>query len=332
MKKLHVPFNGDLEILNLYSEWKNSIQEIYFPANPTIFPSARRLNFPSNYDDYVDKIISFCKENKINSTLLLNGSNFSLLDEDFHKLQDYLNLLVSKGLDIIVLANPLLANWIKTNWPTLTIRLSIISGVNTVTKILNIYETGCIDEICLPPEANRNLDLLKFIKKNCPKLKISLLVSGTCRGGCPMYNWHQAESSSVPKDYKNSEHQIIQNEIWNNIKKLNSSFLQNPAIFPSELKWYDKYVDGFKIEGRQFATRQMENIIPHYALGVNPEFMYIIAPSVCLTQDKTLRIEDLDKNWLLFRRNCQMKCIDTCPFYLICRKGQYKGGTHEINR
>ena len=59
--------------------------------------------------------MSFCKENGINSTLLLNGSNFSLLDEDFHKLQDYLNLLVPKGLDTIVLANPLLANWIKTN-------------------------------------------------------------------------------------------------------------------------------------------------------------------------------------------------------------------------
>ena len=39
----------------------------------------------------------------------------------------------------------------------------------------------------------------------------------------------------------------------------------------------------------------MGDIIPHYALGVNPEFMYIIAPSVCLAQDKTLRIEDLDK-------------------------------------
>lgn len=95
---------------------------------------------------------------------------------------------MSKGLDIVVLANPLLANWIKTNWPALTVRLSIVSGVNTITKILNICETGNIDEICLPPEANRNLNLLKFIKKNCPNIKISLLVSGTCRGGCPMYN------------------------------------------------------------------------------------------------------------------------------------------------
>lgn len=63
----------------------------------------------------MDKVISFCKENEINSTLLLNGSNFSLLDEDFNKLRTYLNLLISKGLNTIVLANPLLANWIKTN-------------------------------------------------------------------------------------------------------------------------------------------------------------------------------------------------------------------------
>ena len=332
MKKLHVPFNGDLEILNLYSEWKDSIQEIYFPANPAIFPSARRLNFPSNYDDYVDKIISFCQGNNINSALLLNGSNFSLLDKDFHKLQAYLNLLVSKGLNIVVLANPILAHWIKTNWPTLTIRLSIVSNVNTITKIINMAETEYINEICLPPEANRNLDLLKFIKKNYPKIKISLLVSGTCRGGCPLYNWHQAESSSAPFPYNGTEHLIIQGEIWKNIEKLNSSFLQNPGILPSELKWYDQYVDGFKIEARQFTTQGLEQIISHYALGVNPEFLYIITPSACFAQDKTLRIEDLDKKWLLFRRNCQMKCIDTCPFYLMCRKGQYKGGTHEINR
>ena len=57
MKKLQVPFNLDLQILNLYKEYSKYISEIYFPLHPSIFPSARQNDYPGieKYNEIISK-------------------------------------------------------------------------------------------------------------------------------------------------------------------------------------------------------------------------------------------------------------------------------------
>lgn len=322
MKKLHVPYNLDLKVLDLYQEWSNSIEDIYFPIPPSIFTSARELNFPPDYNDHVQTILNFCKQYQIRSALLVNGNRDDLTDQIFFQLTDYLNWIVPLGLDVIVVANPYLIHWIRNHWPKLSIRLSVLSLINTESEIASIMEYAPVEEICLPPEINRNLDMLKFLKQTYPKIKFSVLASALCRGGCPYYYWHQAASLSQVK-YTQHTHNILTKELQYVSNHWTPSILQNPFILPSELNFYDQYIDGFKLEGRQYPTNSLKDMVAHYSLRVDPEKCFTIIKGSCVLPGPNFCLQDLDLNWLSYRKNCKMKCIHTCPFYNYCRLGQY---------
>lgn len=322
MKKLHVPYNLDLNSLTLYQEWAQSIEDIYFPIPPAIFSSARQLNFPPNYDEHVSSILEFCQEYQIRSALLVNGNNDDLTDQKFEQLTQYLNWIVPLGLDVIVIANPYLIHWIRNHWPQLTIRLSVLSLINTESEIASIMEYSPVEEICLPPEINRNLDMLKFLKHNYPNVKFSIMASALCRGGCPYYYWHQAVSLSQT-EYAQHTYEILLQELGYTSKLWIPSVLQNPSILPSELDFYDQYIDGFKIEGRQYPTSALKSLIAHYSLKIDPEKCFTVIKGACLYPGPNFCLQDLDTKWLKYRRNCKMKCTQLCPFYNYCRLGQY---------
>lgn len=318
MKKLQVPYNWDLNILPMYAAWSEYINDLYFPADPSYFASARRVQFPENYSEHEEAIIKMCNENNIRSSLLLNGSNAMISNEDFNKLSEYLNRLIDLGLNVVVVSNPALAFLIKEHWPQLSIRLSILSLEWTVNKIYNIYKLNYIDEICLPLEFNRNEDDLKLLKQLCPQLKLSSLVTSVCRNNCPLFFWHQSIENST-NTIKNA------NEIYSAYKKIglnsNRNVLQIPFILPSELKYYSQYYDEFKIEGRTRPSTELEKFLQYYALEINPIYLATIiggySDTLCCPCPPDLKIKDLNKDWLQYRKNCKTQCW-RCQYGTYC--------------
>lgn len=323
MKKLHVPYNFEIDILKCYAEWADSIEDIYFPISSKILTSARPIVFPDDYEEQVHIILRWCKRYNIRAALLLNGAMDQLTDQEFNKLYSYLNKMVKEGLDVVVIANPYLIQWVHNHWPQLTIRLSVLSLINTKTKIIKAMSSLPVDEICLPPEMNRDLELLHFIKQTYPNLKVSILASEICRGSCPYYYWHQVSCNSSSIEWKGRTLQYEENK---GQKNTIFSALQVPFILPSELDFYSQYVDGFKIEGRQYSTEFLSTLIPHYALQVDPEYFQTLIHAVCSDADKELRIPALNVQWLQYRKNCKMICLPSCPFYEYCCLGKYNKG------
>ena len=319
MKNLQVPYNWDLNILPIYAAWSDFISDLYFPADPQYFASARRVKFPENYYEHEERIIQICKNNNIRSSLLLNGSNAMISDNDFNKLVLYLNRLIDLGLNVVVISNPALAPLIRKHWPQISIRLSILSLEWTIGKIYNIYKLGYINEICVPLEFNRNEDDLKELRRVCPNLKISSLVTSVCRANCPLFFWHQS--------IENSTNSIKEaNEIYSAYRSLglesDRSVFKIPFILPSELGYYSQYYDEFKIEGRTRSTEELEKFLRYYALGINPIYLADIigkySETLCCPCPPDLKIKDIDKNWLQYRRNCKTQCWKECPYGTYC--------------
>lgn len=194
--------------------------------------------------------MAFCKYHNIRSAVLFNGVDNKLFDSKLDEMQDYIQVLVDNGLDVIVVANPILCPWIRTRFPSLSIRLSILSLEYTLPKIISLYETGYVDEICLPTEMNRDEDSIKELHELCPNLKLSTIVNTICRQSCPVYFWHQALYNSD----RQKQDDIFMRQILESLDllkdKLPNSFKQIAFILPEELNYYDKYFDGYKIEGR----------------------------------------------------------------------------------
>lgn len=115
MKKLHVPYNFEIDVLKCYSEWADSIEDIYFPIPSKILTSARPIVFPQDYDEQVHIILQWCKQYNVRAALLLNGAMDQLTDQTFNKLYSYLNQMVKEGLGVVVIANPYLIQWVHNH-------------------------------------------------------------------------------------------------------------------------------------------------------------------------------------------------------------------------
>ena len=127
MKKLQVPYNLDDNVLTLYENWSEFIYEIYFPLHPDIFPSARQNDYPSlkEYNTSLIFLINRMKQSNINTMCLLNGTKINYFPEIINNLFDNLKMLSAAGLTGVVVADPILAEWININFPELKIRLSV---------------------------------------------------------------------------------------------------------------------------------------------------------------------------------------------------------------
>lgn len=318
MKKLQMPYNLDPNVLTVYAQWEEYIQDIYFPARLDIFPNARRQTFPKNYSEHEELIVKFCKEHNIRSVLLMNGIVMDMDDIFFEKLTNYMNRMVGLGIDVVVLSNPILIHYFHSHWPQVDIRLSLLSHINTVENIGVVASFGSVKEICLPPIVNRDEDLLKTLKKLYPEIKFSTLLSSSCRLNCPFYYWHQLEFSSS-ENYELDTHVIMNDELEYNTKLMSQNPLQNATILPEEMDYYDQYFDGFKIEGRQYFTILIAERMPFWAYRINPERFKTLASSGCLETPDDMFIKDFDPGWLKYRRNCKAKlCQKGCKYGTYC--------------
>ena len=121
--------------------------------------------------------------------LLLNGTTVQFTNELFIRLQQTIYLLTLVNLKGVVVANPILAEWIHKNFPDLKIRLSVLSYEDDITKLNQLDKLGYINEICLSPRWLRDLDGIRELKKHT-KMKLSAIINGMCRINCPLYGWH----------------------------------------------------------------------------------------------------------------------------------------------
>ena len=307
MKKLQVPYNLDLQIIDVYREYCDYISEIYFAAPISIFPTARQ--FEIDEEQYIKDCCLLCDRAysiNIESMLLLNGTNVVLDIDCFSRLYKIIALLKSFHLSGVVIANPILGEWVHETFPELKIRLSVLSNIYSLEKIKQIESLGYIQEICLPQDLNRNEDELQKLRKHT-KLKLSSIVNSACRINCPLYYWHHnAFNSNSPwSDYN---FKLLKQSCYNQTKRFVDNQFAAPWILPSELYLYDEYYQGFKLEDRTAPTETLTKFIKYYSLRINPEKFEDFLHGSCMYSIGRFDIEKLPKEWLNYTKNCKGEC------------------------
>ncbi|MBI4650617.1 U32 family peptidase [Candidatus Desantisbacteria bacterium] len=137
----------------------------------------------------------------LNAPCLGNTEYSNPIRRQIFKLLDW---LVSNGVDSVTVSIPLLLEWIKKNFPSLKVSVSVFSHVDTI-NMAHMYENLGADEITIIQNFNRDFKFLKALRQNL-KIDLQLIVNNACLFGCPFRRYHsninghasQLNSKSLP--------------------------------------------------------------------------------------------------------------------------------------
>jgi collagenase-like PrtC family protease len=121
----------------------------------------------------------------INSTCL---GNMEITAEGFKKIIAYLERISDFGVDSVTIAHTNLIEIVKKNFPKLKVKVSTYQKVNSVSFAQRFEDLG-VDAIMLSEHVNRNIKLLKEIRRNV-KCKLVLLANVGCIYNCLNMHTH----------------------------------------------------------------------------------------------------------------------------------------------
>ena len=206
---------------------------------------------------------------------------------------------------------------IKSNFPELKVKNTILNDVHTATEIVNLAKYG-FDYINLDRDLMRDRDILlrikdakEWIKKNLDKdIKISLLANEGCLGQCPMmvehFHFNNTRSSEDPQ-YFNDPISCVSCTKWD---------IEDPAVQlktadlpPWKEDWEELInecgIDVFKMHGRESINRLGETIDIIQRWADDKEILfdkfneYIVETNL---EDKPINV------WRNKIKNCKFDC------------------------
>ncbi|MDY6904047.1 MAG: hypothetical protein SWH61_05110 [Thermodesulfobacteriota bacterium] len=274
--KFSIPYNCDTQLLTelLQQNLIESVEDIYFAANPEILPSGRRpkiknyikfngdeVHFDSeNYDQDIDQLFHFCHKHRIKINLLLNFSSILTVEQ-----LKYVQQMIDMGVKIVTVGNMELLKQIKDSITSdIQIQNSVYFKLNHRKEIFNAISNG-IAIFLFPPNKNHKLQYINALAGilRSHKIQLKLMVNEGCLIQCNhRYNCQKDSQKysieSAINDYLNNveKHRVLDHPCREYLNQYGIE--QTNFIHPHEIKNY-KHIDfTYKIVGRSFST---ENIL-----------------------------------------------------------------------
>lgn len=204
--------------------------------------------------------------------LLLNGNCYGKNAQSrafFCKIGDTVEYLCAKyGLKSVTTTSPLIAKFLKQNFPHIEVRASVNMGIEGVVGMDYIAEY--FDSFYLKREYNRNILELKLAREWCNKngKKLYGLANSGCLNYCSAHTFHdnlvshEAEIAEMDNAYEFEG----QCHLYLSSKEKRENWLSiSNFIRPEDIPFYEGYFDGIKL-----ATRMNSNprrIISAYCKG-----------------------------------------------------------------
>ncbi|MEW6088702.1 MAG: U32 family peptidase [bacterium] len=204
----------------------------------------------------------------INAPCLGNIEYAPLYRRQIFKLLDW---LTSIEVDSVTVSIPLLLEWVKRNFPSLKVSVSVFSHVDTIS-MAKMYENLGADEITITQQFNRDFNFLKGLRKNL-KTDFQLIVNNACLFGCPFRRYHsnlnahssQTGSKKLPIDYPVMRCTLLR-------FKYPAEVIRSPWVRPEDLVHYEKIgIDKFKLSGRTNTTEWITRTAKSYVSRKSPE-------------------------------------------------------------
>lgn len=136
------------------------------------------------------------------------GFNFSftnllLKEEDLEdkSCNEILNWLNETKINGVIVALPLLKNYITKNYPNLKITLSVVCGLNSYEQYNEACEDEKIQYVVLHPDFNHDY---AFLSKLMYPEKIEIMANDRCVYGCPFRKTHYLDLSQKILEQSNT--------------------------------------------------------------------------------------------------------------------------------
>lgn len=243
-KKFEIPYNFSKHCLkkivdNHFTE-DDWIEFVYIPAYYKHCHTTRLEygRFPSNIDDYIGHI-RFIQSLRLDIAVLLQSEE----ELEDSVISFYLNL----GVRNFIVKNDNTARRIKQlnpNAKTIASITKLLTLNDILAKDLSMY-----DKIVLDFRMN-DIDIVRKLPKS---LHYILMPNSKCCKDTPkercMTHWGYTNFNFLENEFKCNETSM----------GVNSAYLT-----PDQLKYFDEYVDGYKLQGREIPYDYMYNIIFPY--------------------------------------------------------------------
>lgn len=279
-------------------EQKAKVSEVYF-AWPGIANGRSTLSRSCDLSEreavehQTAELTRFHREG-IALNLLLNGNCYGTLSLSrafFRRLGGLIDDLVgTMGLESITTASPIVAKFVKQNFPELEVRASVNMEIGTREGVE--YLADVMDGFYVKRELNRQIGRVKAFSDICRSMskRVYLLANSGCLNYCSARTFHDNlvshEEEIMAMDNGYEFHGVCRSLLSNPANKRRIISLSN-WIRPEDLSRYDDLVDGAKLATR--VSERPEMILEAYAAGrfsgnllelTEPDFSALYKPRV----------------------------------------------------
>jgi collagenase-like PrtC family protease len=207
------------------------------------------------------------KFNYLLNAICMDNLEFTSVGQS--KIRRLLDWLAGIGVDSVTVANPYLVMWVKRNYPSFAVNVSVMANVDSVRRA-RFWESLGVDKITFPgPVVNRNFTLLKQLR-NSVKCKMQLVANNSCLCNCPTYIGHALMSCHASQSWHKSKGWIFDYYVaMCRLTRLNDiiNFVRADWIRPEDVDFYaDMGVDSIKLVDRRLPTDNLFKIISAYQL------------------------------------------------------------------
>lgn len=240
---------------------KEHIYEVYFSWGD--FPNGRSSAIESEAYSPIElqerqvHVLKELSENGIKLNLLFNANCYgsqSLSRWLFEKIGDTTDYISQRfGLSSVTTTSPLIAKFIKNNFPSIETRVSVNMEIGTVQGM--DYLSEYFDSFYMKRELNRDFEAIKCLSDWCKKnnKKLYMLANSGCLNHCSAHNFHDnlvAHESEIAKMDNAYNFTGICKEYLKNKDHYKSLIEDTNFVRPEDIYKYEPYFEAVKLATR----------------------------------------------------------------------------------
>jgi collagenase-like PrtC family protease len=254
--------------------WDFPVNEVYGSLNPSVFGSGRAgsvIKF-TKFND-LKKYLQVCKENSIDFNYTLNFScigNAEFTKKGKSTLLKFIRELVTAGVTQVTTVLPSVVELLNKYAPEVSVNVSVISDVDSISKLNAYLETKNVSKVILPECMNRRISRIERMVEVAKSKgrKVGTIINSACLVDCPFRSFHYsfnshaaAKESFRPADYYLSRCTLMK-------LKQPTEVLRMGWIRPEDIRKYVNLgIDSFKIGGREMTKPDFYKVIDIYNKG-----------------------------------------------------------------
>ena len=275
-----VPSDFKKESVKEFIEMNNNLEvkatEFYGSIRSSKIGSGRKFIELQNIEiEQLKEYVDYCNQNNLKFNYTLNvscNSDNEFTYEGKRELIEEIRKLVDIGIKDFTIVLPSIISIFQEEFPEVDITLSIIAGVDSISKMKYYCGFENIKNIYIHEKIYRQPQLMREVIKvaHSYNKKVGVIVNSICLSDCPFRDFHYNYVSHASK-----EKNCVIPEYYGTLCALEKikdkrNVLSASWIRPDDLKYYIELgVDRFKISGREmFANNaDMHKVVKIYNSG-----------------------------------------------------------------